>query len=184
MLVVRFLHGTPERLRALPERAVRNRLEERLEEAHRPRLLGGKRVQVVAPRQTDSAYAGVIPIFLEQARNDEPLTVDGDGSQTRDFVHIDDVVQANLLAATTDAVGEGYNIGTGTETSVLDLAETIQQATTTESKIVHTEPRTADIDHSVADISKARERLGYEPRMSLREGIDALQKTTRSTELD
>ncbi|WP_286671113.1 GDP-mannose 4,6-dehydratase [Haloglomus halophilum] len=79
---------------------------------------------------------------------------------------------------------EAYNIGTGTETSVLDLAETIQQATNTDSAIVHTDPRPADIDHCVADISKAREQLGYAPRMSLREGIEALQKTTRSTELD
>jgi UDP-glucose 4-epimerase len=117
----------------------------------------------------------VIPIFLEQAQNDEPITVDGDGTQTRDFVHTDDIVQANLLAATTDAVGEAYNIGTGTETSVLDLAETIQQASNTDSEIVHTDPRPADIDHSVADIAKAREQLGYEPRISLRDGIEKMQ---------
>ncbi len=129
---------------------------------------------IFGPRQTDSAYAGVIPIFLEQARNGEPITVDGDGSQTRDFVHIDDIVQANLRAATTDAVGEAFNIGTGTETSVLDLAETIQQATDTDSEIVHTEPRPADIDHSVADISKARELLDYEPRVSLQAGIESM----------
>lgn len=53
------------------------------------------------------------------------VTIDGDGTQTRDFVHVDDVVQANLLAAMTAAVSEAYNIGTGTETSVLDLAETV-----------------------------------------------------------
>jgi UDP-glucose 4-epimerase len=57
---------------------------------------------------------------------------------------------------------------------VLDLAETIQQATDTDSAIVHTDPRPADIDHSVADISKAREQLRYEPRVSLREGIASL----------
>jgi UDP-glucose 4-epimerase len=97
----------------------------------------------------------------------------GETTQTHDFVHIDEV-RANLIAATTDAVGEAYNIGTGTETSVLDLAETIQQATDTDSGIVHTDPRPADIDHSVADISKDRERLGYKPRLSLREGIESL----------
>jgi UDP-glucose 4-epimerase len=86
----------------------------------------------------------------------------------------DDVVQANLRAATTDAVGEASNIGTGTETSVLDLAETIQQATNTDSKIVHTDPRPADIDHSVAAIGKARDQLDYEPQVSLREGIVSL----------
>jgi UDP-glucose 4-epimerase len=64
-------------------------------------------------------------------------------------------------------------LGTGTETSVRDLAETVQQATDTDSAIVHTNPRLADIDHSVAAIAKARERLGYEPRVSLREGIES-----------
>jgi len=64
--------------------------------------------------------------------------------------------------------------GTGTETAVLDLTETIQQATNADSAIVHTDPRPADIDHSVADIWKARERLGYEPQVSLREGIASL----------
>jgi len=113
-------------------------------------------------------------VFPEQARNDEPITVDGDGTQTRDFVHIDDIVRANLLAATTDAIGEAYNIGTGTRTSVLDLAETIQQVTNTDSEILQTDPRPADIDHSVADISKARERLGYEPRVSLHDGLKSM----------
>jgi UDP-glucose 4-epimerase len=70
----------------------------------------------------------------------------------------------NLLAATTDAVGEAYNIGTGTESSVLNLAEAIQSVADTDSKIVHTDPRPVDIDHSVTDISKARERLSYEPQ--------------------
>jgi UDP-glucose 4-epimerase len=133
---------------------------------------------IYGPRQTDSAYAGVIPIFLEQAWNDEPITADGDGTQTRDFVYIDDIVQANLRAAMADAVGEAYNIGTGTETSVLDLAEGIQETTDTKSAIVHTDPRPADIDHSVADISKAREQLGYEPHVSLREGVASLAART------
>jgi UDP-glucose 4-epimerase len=103
----------------------------------------------------------------------------GEDTQTHDFVHIDEV-RANLLAATTDAVGEAYNIGTGTETSVLDLAENIQEATDTNSEIIHTNPRPADIDHSVADISKARERLGYEPQVSLQEGIASMAMAVES----
>jgi UDP-glucose 4-epimerase len=101
-----------------------------------------------------------ISVFVNQA-NDEPITAD-------------DIVQANLRAATTDAVGEAYNIGTGTETTVLDLAETIQQATDTDSATVHTDPRPADIDHNPANIAKARKRLGYEPRLSLHEGVESL----------
>jgi UDP-glucose 4-epimerase len=129
---------------------------------------------IYGPRQTASSYAGVISIFLQQARNGDPITVDGDGSQTRDFVHIDDVVDANLLAAQTDAVGEAYNVGTGRETSVTELAETIQAVAATDSTVVHTEPRPADIDHSVADISKARDRLDYEPTVDLQTGLASL----------
>jgi len=86
----------------------------------------------------------------------------------------DDVGHAKFRAATTDAVGEAYNIGTGTETSVLDLAETIQQATTTDSAIVHTDPRPGDIQHSCADIGRARSALGYEPTVDLEAGLRTL----------
>jgi UDP-glucose 4-epimerase len=65
-------------------------------------------------------------------------------------------------------------LDTGTETAVLDLAETVQTVTDTDSLIVHTDPRPADIDHSVADIAKARDQLGYEPRLPLREGVESL----------
>lgn len=129
---------------------------------------------IYGPRQTASSYAGVISIFLRQAQQGDPITVDGDGSQTRDFVHIDDVVDANLRAAQTDAVGEAYNVGTGRETSVEELALTIQDVVATDSEVVYTEPRPADIDHSVADISKARDRLGYEPTVDLQTGIASL----------
>jgi len=67
-----------------------------------------------------------------------------------------------------------HNSGHGHRTLVLDLTETIQQATDTDSEIVHTDPRPADIDHSAADISKARERLGYEPQVSLHDGIKSM----------
>jgi len=126
------------------------------------------------PRQTASDYSGVISIFGEQARAGEPITVDGDGTQTRDFVHVSDVVTANLLAATTEHVGTAYNIGTGGETSIRSLAETIQATVGTDSPIVHGDPRPGDIQRSRADITTARERLGYEPSVPLEKGLATL----------
>jgi len=129
---------------------------------------------VYGPGQTGGDYSGVISIFREQALTGDPITVDGDGSQTRDFVHVEDIVRANLLAATTDAVGTAYNIGTGTETSIQTLAETVQSIADADSPIVHGEPRPGDIDRSCADVTRAQEQLGYEPKISLEEGLRTL----------
>lgn len=136
---------------------------------------------VYGPRQAAGDYSGVISVFLNQARNDEPLTIHGEGTQTRDFVHVSDVVQANLLAATTPHVGEAFNIGTGTPTRIVDLAHVIADVTSTSSEIVHTEPRAGDIDHSCADITKAREYLGYEPDITLEAGITDLVTSVEDT---
>ncbi|THE64910.1 NAD-dependent epimerase/dehydratase family protein [Salinadaptatus halalkaliphilus] len=126
---------------------------------------------VYGPGQRGGDYSGVIDIFLEQARADAPITVHGDGSQTRDFVHVEDVVRANVLAATTDAVGRAYNVGTGSSVTVVELAELIRDATDSSSEIVHTGARDGDIDQSRADLSRSRNTLGYEPTVALRDGI-------------
>lgn len=130
------------------------------------------------PRQGRGAYSGVISIFLEQAHDGGPITVNGDGTQTRDFVHIDDIVQANLLAAETDHTGEAYNIGTGEEISIRALAEAVQDVTDTDAAITHTEQRTGDITESCADIEKAQRLLGYEPTVSLRAGLASVADST------
>jgi len=126
---------------------------------------------VYGPGQAGSDYAAVIDVFVEQARRGEPITVEGDGEQTRDFVHVDDVVRANKLAARTDAVGAAYNVGTGESVSVNRLAEQLKSVVGSDSPIVHAEPRDGDIRHSRADISQAREQLGYEPTVDLAEGL-------------
>ncbi|MFH5801509.1 NAD-dependent epimerase/dehydratase family protein [Haladaptatus sp. CMAA 1911] len=128
---------------------------------------------IYGPRQSSGDYSGVISIFKRQATNGEPITVNGDGEQTRDFVHIDDVVQANILAATTDHVGEAYNIGTGVSITIRELAETIRDISASSSEIVHTDPRPGDIAKSKADITKATEKLGYEPTVPINEGISS-----------
>ncbi len=126
---------------------------------------------VYGPEQVAGDYSGVISVFIDQALSGEDITVHGSGEQTRDFVYIDDIVQANLIAATTDAVGEAYNVGTGESVTIRELAELIQDITDTDSDIVHTDARTGDIEHSRADISKAKEYLEYDPNTSLREGL-------------
>jgi UDP-glucose 4-epimerase len=129
---------------------------------------------VYGPGQDGGDYAGVIETFLEQASNDDPITVHGDGEQTRDFVHVEDVVEANRLAAETDAVGNAYNIGTGESVRIYRLAERIRSLVDSSSEIVHTEPREGGIRHSCADVTRARERLGYEPEISIEEGLRTL----------
>ncbi|MFB6113985.1 MAG: NAD-dependent epimerase/dehydratase family protein [Halodesulfurarchaeum sp.] len=129
---------------------------------------------VYGPRQSAGDYSGVISIFLEQARSGQPITVHGDGSQTRDFVHVTDVVRANLLAAHTDTVGAAVNVGTGTETAVQELAGTISDLTDSGADIVHTDPRTGDIERSAADLSKAESALGYRPTVSLENGLTTM----------
>lgn len=127
---------------------------------------------VYGPGQSGGDYAGVVTAFISQALDNEPITVHGDGEQTRDFVFVDDVVQANRLAADTDAVGEAFNIGTGSAITIRELAELIQDITDTHSDIVHTDARAGDIEHSKADIENAKIRLGYEPTVSLEEGLE------------
>ena len=127
---------------------------------------------VFGPGQTGGDYAGVIPVFIEQALSGEDISVHGDGEQTRDFVYVDDVVRANISAAQTATVGEAYNIATGASISIRELAEKIREIADSSSDIVHTESRSGDIEHSVADISKAEAALEYEPSVTLEEGLE------------
>lgn len=121
-----------------------------------------------------SDYAGVIDTFLQQADDGGPLTVHGDGTQTRDFVHVEDVVAANLAAAVTDRTGRAYNVGTGTAHSVAEVAGLVRDAVGADPDVVYTTARSGDVEHSCADISRARRDLGYEPAVDLRSGLEAL----------
>ncbi|MFC6721924.1 NAD-dependent epimerase/dehydratase family protein [Halobacteriaceae archaeon SHR40] len=134
------------------------------------------------PGQTGGDYAGVISIFIEQALAGEDITVEGDGEQTRDFVYIDDIVDANVAAAGTAAVGAGYNVGTGDSVTIRELAELIQDITDTDSDIVHTDPREGDIDHSRAAVSKAKANLDFEASVPLREGLERTVEWFRGEE--
>jgi UDP-glucose 4-epimerase len=107
------------------------------------------------------------------------VTVHGDGEQTRDFVNVADVVRANLLAATTDATGEAFNVGTGVRTSIRRVAELVRGEVDPNVAVTHTDPREGDIGHSVADIDKAADRLGYEPDVALADGLGTYLSSRR-----
>jgi UDP-glucose 4-epimerase len=129
---------------------------------------------VYGPRQDKGRYSGVISVFIEQALSGGPITVHGDGSQTRDFVHVDDVVRANLLAATTDRTGRAYNVGTGRAITVGRLARLVRELTGPEPEIVHTDPREGDIDRSRASLERSEAELDYSPQVRFERGIDRL----------
>lgn len=136
---------------------------------------------VYGPGQSGGQYAGVVRTFFDQAESGGPLTVEGDGKQTRDFIHVADVVRANLAAATTDHVGEAFNIGTGENVTVRELADLIVDATDSTVEVVHVEPRQDDIRRSRADASKAKSLLGFAPKVGLEAGLRHLARH-RSTD--
>ena len=129
---------------------------------------------VYGPGQPTNEYSGVISVFRDRARTDDELPIFGDGNQTRDFVHVDDVVTANCLAATTDCVGGAYNVGTGRRVSITELAELIVEQTDSSGELVYHPSREGDVRHSEADISKAQNELEFEPTVSLEQGIQGL----------
>ena len=131
---------------------------------------------VYGPGETDgrTGVDDVVGTFLDRARSDSVLPIEGDGTQTRDFVHVSDAVQATLLAATTDATGRAYNVGSGTGVSVREVAERVSRLVDSDSEIVHRDTREGDIKHSRAALGRARSRLGYEPTYDLEEGLATL----------
>lgn len=128
---------------------------------------------VYGPRQDpNSPYSGVIGIFAKRILEGLPITVHGDGKQTRDFVFVDDVVRANLMALSAhEATGKAINVGTGEATSVLRLAEELSRVCGRTSPMLFGAPRAGDIRHSVCDPALARKSLGFEARTRLSEGL-------------
>ncbi|ADI75098.1 NAD-dependent epimerase/dehydratase (plasmid) [Methanohalobium evestigatum Z-7303] len=124
---------------------------------------------VYGPRQDpNSPYAAVIPIFMKRAKEGKDLVIYGDGTQTRDFVNIQDVVRANV-AAMDNGDGDVFNVATGTSVSVQEIAETIIEITGSSSDIVYEEEREGDIKDSVADVSKISG--WWESKVDLEEGL-------------
>jgi UDP-N-acetylglucosamine/UDP-N-acetylgalactosamine 4-epimerase len=134
---------------------------------------------VYGPRQKYGPYSGVISIIVNRFLENKAPIIYGDGTQTRDFVNVKDVVEANMLALSKKkAVGEVFNISTGKAITINKLTETIQKImdkTTLEP--IHAEPRPGDIKHSYGDITKAKRKIGYKPRVRLKQGLSELVKS-------
>lgn len=121
----------------------------------------------------NGAYAAVIPKFLKQLMNGETPTINGDGKQSRDFTYVDNVVEGNLRAclASSEAAGEAYNIGAGGREFLIDVYHHLTDALGLDVEPIYGPPRKGDIRDSNADITKARENLGYDPSYDFKAGI-------------
>jgi UDP-N-acetylglucosamine 4-epimerase len=145
------------------------------------KAIGLRYFNVFGPRQDpNGAYASVIPAWIGALLRGQVPYINGDGSAARDFCHVDNVVQANLLAATVDdpaALGQAYNIALGDQTSLVELYGLIRDGVAERLphvkgvRAVHREPRRGDLQFSRADIAKAERLLGYRPAVRIREGL-------------
>ncbi|MBT4484183.1 MAG: NAD-dependent epimerase/dehydratase family protein, partial [Candidatus Latescibacteria bacterium] len=122
----------------------------------------------------DSPYAAVIPIFIFRLLKGEQPVIFGDGEQTRDFVHIDNVIQANIKAATQskpEDSGRAFNIACGKNISINELYNIIADELNSDIKPIYKPPWPGDVRDSIADISAARRAFGYNPAIDVREGL-------------
>jgi len=127
---------------------------------------------VYGSRQKICEEMGVIPVFVSRVLNKKSPTIFGDGKQTRDFTHVSDVIRANILALETkQAKGKILNIGSGKETSILDLALKIMKICNYQIEPIFSKPKLGDVKRVVADISFAKKILGYKPLIKLEDGI-------------
>jgi UDP-glucose 4-epimerase len=140
---------------------------------------------VFGPRQDPrSQYSAVIPRFISALLAGEPPTLFGDGEQSRDFTYVDNAVEANVLAMDAQGVaGETFNIACGERTTLNALVEELRDLIGSEVEPVQVAARTGEVRHSVADCSRAREVLGYEPRVGLREGLARTIEHFRESEV-
>lgn len=124
---------------------------------------------VYGPGQpSEGEYALVLGIFLGRLKKGEKLEIHGTGEQRRDFIHVYDVVEANLKAMESDITGEVFNIGSGVNHSIIDIAKLFP------IERYHTERRTGDAEETLADISKAKKLLNWQPKVTLEQGLNEL----------
>ena len=135
---------------------------------------------VYGPRQDPLGEAGVIAIFCGKLLDGSKPTVFGDGLQTRDYVYVGDVVAANIAAAESEATGP-FNIGTGRQTTVLDIVEALGEIAGRDFEAELAPERPGEVRHIALDFTRAREELGYEPKVDLREGLERTLKAVSSS---
>lgn len=136
------------------------------------RVVALRYFNVFGPRQDpDSPYAAVIPLFIAHALAGTTATIDGDGTQSRDFTYIDNVIDANVCALKSTASGVAMNIACGASHTLLELVDAISALNDRPLKAVFGPPRQGDIKHSLADISLAATEIGYQPKVTFRDGL-------------
>ena len=138
-------------------------------------VIGLRYFNIFGPKQSPKgAYAAVIPLFMEALQKDQAATIHGDGGQTRDFTFIENAVQANIKGffAPVKAGNEVYNIACGERISVKFLWESLSKAANKSIEPNYTATRQGDVRDSLADISKAKKLMGYQPKFSVDEGLD------------
>jgi UDP-N-acetylglucosamine 4-epimerase len=138
-------------------------------------LIGLRYFNVFGPQQNPKgAYAAVIPLFIKAVLNNEPPLINGDGGHSRDFTFVENAVQANVLALFTEskeAVNRVYNIAFGAQTSLVEVFEMIKEIAGSDLAPKFGPERKGDVKHSLADISRAKTLLGYNPQFDTREGM-------------
>jgi UDP-N-acetylglucosamine 4-epimerase len=138
-------------------------------------LIGLRYFNVFGPRQNPQGpYAAVIPLFIKAVLNNEPPVINGDGEHSRDFTFVGNAVDANVRALTVvnpEAVNQVYNIAFGERTTLNEVFESIKEVAGSDLAPLYGPERKGDVKHSLADISKAKDLLGYQPATSVREGL-------------
>ena len=138
-------------------------------------IIGLRYFNIFGPRQDPGgAYAAVIPLFIDALLQNQPPTLNGDGGQTRDFTFVENCVQANIRAALVEnpeAVGQVYNIAVGDRTSLVEMYDILREEAGSSLQPAFGPDRAGDIRDSLADISKAKTLLGYNPQVRIREGL-------------
>jgi len=145
--------------------------------------VGLRYFNVFGPRQDPkSEYAAVIPRFILWGLSRRPLEIHGDGTQSRDFTYIDNVVEANILAAKAPAVpGEVFNVGCGRRVSLLEIVAKLEAIVGRRLERRHTPSRAGDVPHTLADVAKAKRLLGYVPLVDFDEGFRRTVEHFRSS---
>jgi UDP-glucose 4-epimerase len=135
------------------------------------RVVALRYFNVFGTRQRNDAYGNVIPIFAARALAGEPLTIFGDGQQTRDFVTVEDIAVANVLAAESAGDTAVYNVATGRPTTITAIADMVLRITGSSSVVTHVAPRAGEVRHCTADISAVQRDLGFEPSTDLEDSV-------------
>jgi len=138
-------------------------------------IVGLRYFNIFGPRQNpDGPYAAVIPLFIRSLMNGDSAMINGDGGQTRDFTYVENAVQANIRSLFTNvdgAMGKVYNIAVGERISVLEMYKILKECTGSDINATHRPEREGDIRDSLADISLANHYLGYQPEVTMLEGL-------------